>query len=78
MPKFELNLSDDLYSELQQLAEQEFVSEEQAVEELLTSGIEAYNVTIVDDDPENDLMQGTENNLFDTAADPGDIDDDVL
>lgn len=78
MPKFELNLSDDLYSELQQLADQEFVSEEQAVEELLTSGIEAYNVTIVEDNPEDDLMQGTENNLFDTADDPGDIDDDVL
>ena len=78
MPRYELDLSDDLYSELQQLADQEFVSEEQAVEELLSSGIEAYNVTIVDDAPEDDMMEGTENNLFDTASDPGDIEDDVL
>jgi len=78
MGKIELNLSDDLYSELQQLASEEFVSEEQAVEELLTSGIEAYNVSIVDDERDDDLLEGTENNIFDTADDPGNIDDDVL
>jgi len=78
MGKIELNLSDDLYSELQQLASEEFVSEEQAVEELLSSGIEAYNVSIVDDGRDDDLLEGTENNIFDTADDPGNIDDDVL
>ena len=41
MPTFELNLSDDVYAEFQQLAEQEFVSEEQAAEDLIASGIEA-------------------------------------
>lgn len=51
MPTFELNLSDDVYAEFQQLAEQEFVSEEQAAEDLIASGIEAYNVSIVDDEP---------------------------
>jgi len=78
MATFELNLSDDVYSEFQQLAEQEFVSEEQAAEELISSGIEAYNVTIVDDDRETDMVTGAENNLFDTAEDPGSIEDDRL
>lgn len=78
MPTFELELSDDVYSEFQQLAEQEFVSEEQAADELISSGIEAYNVTIVDDDRETDMVTGAENNLFDTAKDPGSIEDDRL
>ena len=78
MPTFELNLSDDVYAEFQQIAEHEFVTEEQAVEELLSSGIEAYNVTIVDEDPHNEMLDGVENNMFDTAQDPGSIEDDRL
>ncbi|MWV65608.1 hypothetical protein GRS48_12365 [Halorubrum sp. JWXQ-INN 858] len=78
MPTFELNLSDDVYAEFQQLADQEFVSEEQAAEELISSGIDAYNVTIVDDDPHDEMLDGAENNMFDTAQDPGSIEDDRL
>ncbi|QHS15879.1 hypothetical protein [Halopenitus persicus] len=78
MPTFELSLSDDVYSEFQQLAEQEFVSEEQAAEELIASGIEAYNVTIVDEEPRDEMMESAENNMFDTAQDPGSIEDDRL
>ncbi|MFC6614368.1 hypothetical protein ACFQAS_05275 [Halopenitus salinus] len=78
MPTFELSLSDDVYSEFQQLAEQEFVSEEQAAEELISSGIEAYNVSIVDDEPRDEMMESAENNMFDTAQDPGSIEDDRL
>lgn len=78
MPTFELSLSDDVYSEFQQLAEQEFVSEEQAAEELISSGIDAYNVTIVEDNPEDEMLEGAENNMFDTAEDPGSIEDDRL
>jgi len=70
MPTFELNLSDDVYAEFQQLAEQEFVSEEQAAEDLIASGIEAYNVSIVDDEPRDEMLDGAENNMFDTAQDP--------
>jgi hypothetical protein len=78
MPTFELNLSDDVYAEFQQLAEQEFVSEEQAAEDLIASGIEAYNVSIVDDEPRDEMLDGAENNMFDTAQDPGSLEDDRL
>ena len=78
MPTFELNLSDDVYAEFQQLAEQEFVSEEQAAEELISSGIDAYNVSVVDDDPRDEMLDGAETNMFDTAQDPGSIEDDRL
>ncbi|SNR23607.1 hypothetical protein [Halorubrum vacuolatum] len=78
MPTFELNLSDDVYAEFQQLADSEFVSEEQAAEELISSGIEAYNITVVDEDPHDEMLDGAENNMFDTAQDPGSIEDDRL
>jgi len=78
MPTFELNLSDDVYAEIQQLADEEFVSEEQAAEDLIASGIEAYNVSVVDDDPRDEMLDGAENNMFDTAEDPGSIEDDRL
>ena len=79
MPIVEVKLPDELLSEFEQLASEEFVSEEQAVEDLLTMGIDAYNVDVMDDsDPGDDIIQGAENNLFDTASDPGGIDDDRL
>ncbi len=78
MPTFELNLSDDVYAEFQQLADSEFVSEEQAAEELISSGIEAYNITVVDEEPHDEMLTGAENNMFDTAQDPGSIEDDRL
>ena len=79
MPIVEVTLPDELLSEFEQLVDEEFVTEEQAVEELLSMGIDAYNVEVVDDsDPGDDFMDGAENNLFDTASDPGGLDDDTL
>jgi hypothetical protein len=79
MPIVEVTLPDELLSEFEQLVDEEFVTEEQAVEELLTMGIDAYNVDAVDDsEPGDDFMDGAENNLFDTASDPGDLDEDTL
>jgi len=79
MPIVEVTLPDELLSEFEQLVDEEFVTEEQAVEELLTMGIDAYNVEVVDEsEPGDDFMDGAENNLFDTASDPGDLDDDRL
>ena len=79
MPIVEVTLPDELLSEFEQLVDEEFVTEEQAVEELLTMGIDAYNVDVVDDsEPGDDFMDGAENNLFDTASDPGGLDDDTL
>ena len=79
MPVVEVTLPDELLTEFEQLVDEEFVSEEQAVEELLSMGIDAYNVNVVDEStPGDDFMDGAENNLFDTASDPGGIDDDRL
>jgi hypothetical protein len=79
MPVVEVTLPDELLSEFEQLVNEEFVTEEQAVEELLTMGIDAYNVDVIDDSqPGDDFMDGAENNLFDTASDPGDLDEDTL
>ena len=79
MPIVEVTLPDELLSEFEQLVDEEFVTEEQAVEELLSLGIDAYNVEVVDDsEPGDDFMDGAENNLFDTASDPGGLDDDRL
>ena len=79
MPIVEVTLPDELLSEFEQLVDEEFVTEEQAVEELLTMGIDAYNVDVIDDSqPGDDFMDGAENNLFDTASDPGDLDEDTL
>ena len=79
MPIVEVTLPDELLSEFEQLVDEEFVTEEQAVEELLTMGIDAYNVDVIDDsEPGDDFMDGAENNLFDTASDPGGLDDDRL
>jgi len=79
MPIVEVTLPDELLSEFEQLVDEEFVTEEQAVEELLSMGIDAYNVEVVDEsEPGDDFMDGAENNLFDTASDPGDLDDDRL
>lgn len=79
MPIVEVTLPDELLSEFEQLVDEEFVSEEQAAEELISMGIDAYNVDVVDEsEPGDDFMDGAENNLFDTASDPGNIDDDTL
>lgn len=79
MPAVEVNLSDELLTDFQRLADQEFVSEEQAAEELLSLGIDAYNIDGgTDARSGDDFMEDAGNNLFDTATDPGDIDDDRL
>jgi hypothetical protein len=79
MPIVEVTLPDELLSEFEQLVDEEFVTEEQAVEELISMGIDAYNVDVVDEGaPGDDFMEGAENNLFDTASDPGGLDDDTL
>ncbi|MDY6766496.1 MAG: ribbon-helix-helix protein, CopG family, partial [Candidatus Nanohaloarchaea archaeon] len=45
MPQVEVSLSDELVSELERMAEgEEFVNREEAVEQLLSAGIEAYTI----------------------------------
>jgi Arc/MetJ-type ribon-helix-helix transcriptional regulator len=56
MPKVEVSLPDRIESEIQQLVDQgEFVNREQAVEDLLTRGINAYGVgNRTDEEPEDE------------------------
>ncbi|MFC6725686.1 hypothetical protein ACFQE1_15185 [Halobium palmae] len=74
MPTFEVELSDDTHFQLQRLIDDEFVTEEQAYEELITAGLEAYNVQPMEEGPEEGFSESAEENLFDTdtRGDPAD------
>lgn len=42
-------------------------------------GMDAYGAPVDDEDGvQSDFVQSAQNNLFDTAGDPGGLDDDVL
>jgi hypothetical protein len=78
MPRIDVTLPDEVLAEFEMLVDEEFISEEQAVEELLTMGIDAYRVDEAGEDMGQEFIEGVQNNLFDTAADPGNIDHDRL
>lgn len=62
MSKIEISVPDGIASEIDHLVEQgEFLSRDQAVEELLSRGVSAYDVE--DDDPE-----GLDQDLFTQAV----------
>lgn len=48
------------------MVDEEFVTEEQAVEELLTAGLEAYNAGSGTPDDRSGFEEGMEGNLFNT------------
>ncbi len=63
MSKVELSLPDRIDNDIRRLVEQgEFVNRDQAVEELLSMGMSAYNTTSTDE------SQGPEENLFSQAV----------
>ena len=35
-------------------------------------------MTVVDEEPRDEMLDGAENNMFDTAEDPGSLEDDRL
>ncbi|MFC7205391.1 hypothetical protein ACFQJC_17915 [Haloferax namakaokahaiae] len=79
MPVVEVTLPDELLVEFEQLVDEEFISEEQAVEELLSMGMDAYGAPVEEEIAiRSDFVESAQNNLFDTAGDPGGIDDDIL
>lgn len=65
MPRIEVSLSDDVHFQFERMVDEEFVNEDQAVEELLSAGLEAYNVAPEAED-RTGYEQGAEDNLFDT------------
>ena len=60
---------------LERLADEEFLTREEAAEELLRAGLDAYSTT-VDDEEDPDYVEGFDNQ-FDTAAGDPDFDDEL-
>lgn len=74
MPTVEVSLPQDVYAQFERLVEEEFVSHEEAVEELLNAGLDAY------DQPETentapDMADEYADDMWDTAQDFSDEED---
>ena len=77
MPTVEVSLPTDLEAEFERVASEEFVNEEEAAEELLRLGIDAYSHGS-GDEVEPDFAEEYADEMFDTAEDPGErFDDDT-
>jgi Arc/MetJ-type ribon-helix-helix transcriptional regulator len=74
MSKVEVSLPDRIDSEIRRLVDQgEFVNQDQAVEELLSMGMSAYNTTTDTQEPEQNLFsQAVEDQQDPAATDSGD------
>lgn len=71
VPDVELDLPDDLYAQFQRMADEEFVSEQDAIEHLLSAGLEAYRTTETEEPAGTDLSEEFAEDMWDTAEDPG-------
>ncbi|AQL43782.1 hypothetical protein BV210_14195 [Halorientalis sp. IM1011] len=81
MPTVEVSLPQDVHAQFERLVEEEFVTQEEAVEELLSSGLDAYTRNLSGDDREaTDVADEFAEDMWDTAEDPaaGGPDDDYL
>ncbi|MBV0924240.1 ribbon-helix-helix domain-containing protein [Halomicroarcula limicola] len=71
MSRIKVSLPDQVDSDIDRLVEQgEFINRDQAVEELLSRGISAYNTTTEDDttDVDDDMFGQTTNEQQDPAV----------
>jgi Arc/MetJ-type ribon-helix-helix transcriptional regulator len=74
MPKVEVALSDRTVSELRRMVEQgDFLNEEQAVEELLSMGLSAYDV---DEDTGTEPDEELFTQVVEEQQDPAQLDED--
>ena len=74
MPKVEVALSDRTVSELRRMVEQgDFLNEEQAVEELLSMGLSAYDV---DEDSGTEPDEELFTQVVEEQQDPAQLDED--
>ena len=80
MPNVEVSLPQDVYAQFERLVDEEFVTEEEAVEELLSAGLDAYTRDTSGADPGTDMADEYADDMWDTAEDPAgrDPDDDFL
>jgi len=75
MPRVEVSLPEELYAEFEQLVEEEFVNRDEAVEELLSAGMNAYRPEIEETDPESEFAQEYAEDMWDSTEDPAADDD---
>lgn len=69
MSKVEVSLPDRIDSEIRRLVDQgEFVNQDQAVEELLSMGMSAYNTTTESQEPDQNLFSQAIEDQQDPAA----------
>jgi hypothetical protein len=71
MPTVEVSLPEDVFTKLERLTEEEFVSREAAVEELLSMGLDAYTRDTGEEVAETDMADEFADDMWDTAEDPG-------
>lgn len=64
MPQIEISIPEDTYAQFEQLANEEFISEEQAFEQLISAGLDAYSVPQEDETREG-FADEAEENLWD-------------
>jgi hypothetical protein len=72
----EVSLPQDVHAQFERLVEEEFVTEEEAVEELLSAGLDAYTRDTTTDDPGTDMADEYADDMWDTAEDPAGPDSD--
>lgn len=75
MPQVEVSLPEDVYVQFERMAEDEFLSEEEAVSELLRLGLDAYSTEDEGSGLEEDVMDEMSEVFDDTEGraeeDPG-------
>ena len=71
MPTVEVSLPEDVFTQLERMTEEEFVSREAAVEELLSMGLDAYTRNTGEEVTETDMAEEYADDMFDTTEDPG-------
>jgi len=76
VPIIEVSLPTELEAEFERLADEEFLTREEATEELLRAGLDAYSTTVGDGQEDSDYLEGFDNQ-FDTAAGDPDFQDEL-
>lgn len=70
MPEIEVTLPEEVYTEFERIAEEEFVNREEAVEELLSAGVNAYTQDYSGTSAEEDFAEEYADDMWDTAGEP--------
>lgn len=71
MPEYTVTLPERVHAQFEQLAEEDFLSREEAAEEFIRAGIEAYRTGKPEESAGTDLSEEFAGDMWDTAEDPG-------